>query len=91
MGGLGPPIALRLQLGGGPLPPGRYAVHFKLENRAVAVVTLAGTTASVTGGGPESLDAEVVHPGGPLNLSLSVAGAADSSLWIGDVKIASAR
>jgi len=87
MGGLGPAIALRLQLGGGPLAPGRYAVHFKLETGAVAIVTLAGTTADVGGNGPEPLDAEVMHAGGPFTLSLTARGAADASLWIGDAKI----
>jgi hypothetical protein len=84
---LGPPFPLRLQLGGGPVPSGRYRVHFKLETRAVAFVTLAGTTADVGGDGPRSLDAEVMHPGGPLTLSLTARGAADASLWIGDAKI----
>jgi hypothetical protein len=91
MGGLGPPIALRLQLGGGPLPPGRYAVHIKFEAGGAAIVTLAGATADAGGPEPQPLDAEVEHPGGPLTLSLSARGAADSSIWIGDVKIARAH
>jgi hypothetical protein len=84
------PLALRLQLGGGPLPPGRYTVHFKLEAGGAAIVKLAGTTVDVAYEG-SSLDAEVMHPGGPLTLSLTAVGAADSSLWIGDAKIAIAH
>ena len=88
MGGLGPPIDLRLQLGGDPLPSGRYNVHFKFEAGGAAILTLEGVSDGARGPEPQSFDAEVEHPGGPLKLSLSVRGAADSSIWIGDAKVA---
>ena len=39
----GRPTALRLRLGGGPLPAGRYAIHFRLEAPTAARFSLAGT------------------------------------------------
>jgi hypothetical protein len=84
---LGAPIGLRLQLGGGPLPPGRYRVRFKLEAGGATQLTLAGATAGAGGPEPAAFDVEVDHPGGPLKLSGSVAGADSASFWIGDAKI----
>jgi hypothetical protein len=84
---LGSPIGLRLELGGGPLPPGRYRVHFKFEAGGAARLTLAGVTADAGGPEPAAFDFEVNHPGGPLKVSGSVAGADSASFWIGDAKI----
>ena len=76
----GRPSALRLRLGGGPLPPGRYALHFRLETAAgPARLTLAGKTADVAPGAPASFDAEIDHPGGPLTLSAATDG---GTVWI---------
>jgi hypothetical protein len=85
----GAPTALRLRLGGEPLPAGPYEVHFRLEAEASAPaqLTLADETVDVAPGTPTTLDAEVSHPGGPLTLS----GAATGAIWIGEAKIATAR
>jgi hypothetical protein len=82
---------LRLRLGGGALPAGRYAVHFRLEATAAARFTLAGTTAALLPGVPAPFDAAIGHAGGPLLLSAATDGSTDAaagSLWIGDAKIA---
>jgi len=63
-----------------PLPPGRYALHFRLETAAgPARLTLAGKTADVAPGAPASFDAEIDHPGGPLTLSAATDG---GTVWI---------
>jgi hypothetical protein len=82
----GAPTALRLRLGGGPLPAGAYQVQFKVEAEAgaPAQLTLADETVDVTPGTPATFDAEVSHPGGPLTLS----GAATGAVWIGEARIA---
>jgi len=85
----GPPTTLRLELGGGSLPPGRYKLHFKLETGSVAVLTLAGTTVEVIATEPASFDTLVSHPGGPLTLAPSIQGAAWGRLWIGEARIES--
>jgi hypothetical protein len=80
--------SLRLRLGGGPLPPGRYAVHFRLDTASAgARFTLAGTGVEVAPGTPTTFAAEVSHPGGPLTLSATTAGPSGGSIWIGDAKI----
>jgi hypothetical protein len=86
----GPPTQLRLRLGGGPVPAGRYAVHLRLEATSLARVSLAGTTVEIAAGGPAPLDAEISHPGGPLTLSAATDGSG-GSVWIGDAKIATVR
>jgi len=80
------PTALRLRLGGGPLPAGRFAVHFKLEAPSASRFTLAGATAEVAAGVPTSFDAVVSHAGGLLTLPATAAG----PLWIGEAKIENA-
>jgi len=84
--------ALRLRLGSGPLPAGRYGLHFRLEATASpASMTLAGKTLEVPAGAPATFDAEIDHPGGPLTLSATVAGPAPGSLWISEAKLESLR
>ncbi|HMF42262.1 MAG TPA: hypothetical protein VKQ32_16420, partial [Polyangia bacterium] len=68
------PTALRLRLGGGPLPAGRFAVHFKLEAPSASRFTLAGATAEVAAGVPTSFDAVVNHAGELLTLPATAAG-----------------
>ena len=83
---------LRLRLGGGPLPAGRYGVHFRLESAAsLASLTLAGKTLEVSAGAPAAFDAEVDHPGGPLTLSATAAGPAPGSLWVSEAKLETLR
>jgi len=79
---------LRLRLAGGPLPAGRYTIHFRLEARAAAHFTLAGKAAEVAGAAPTAFDAEIAHAGGPLELSAATAGSMPGAVWIGDAKIA---
>ena len=84
----GKPNALRLRLGGGPLPPGKYAIRFRLEAASgTARVTLAGQTAEVVAGAPATFDATVDHPGGPLALAAATDG---STIWIGEAKVGEA-
>jgi len=79
------PTELRLRLGGGPLPAGRYALHFRLEAPSgPARITLAGKSADVAAGVPASFDAEIDHPGGPLNLSAATDGRA---VWFGEAEL----
>ena len=77
---------LRLRLGGGPLPAGRYGLHFRLEAASGAArFTLADAAANVSAGAPATLDADVTHAGGPLTLSATTSGSAGGSVWIGEV------
>lgn len=82
-GGPAQSTALRLRLGGGSVPAGRYHVHFRLDAQTVARFALAGTSVDVSPGAPAIFDAELSHPGGPLTLSSTVTGA----LWIGEARI----
>jgi hypothetical protein len=52
------PIALRLRLGGGPLPPGRYAIEFPLEAGAGEAIhaELAGGRATLAARGAFDAD-----------------------------------
>jgi hypothetical protein len=86
----GRPTQLRLRLGGGPLPPGRYAVQLRLDASSPLRFTLAGTTAEVGAGAPAPFAAEIAHAGGPLTLSAATDGGA-GSVWIGDARIATVR
>ena len=86
--GGGRPAPLRLRLGGGPLPVGRYAIHFRLEAPGAARFALAGKAAEVAAGAPAAFAAEIDHPGGPLELSAATAGSTPGSVWIGAAKIA---
>ena len=72
------PSALRLRLGGGPLPAGRYGMHFRLEAASGrgAVRRSRARPPSRPPGAPATFDAEVTHPGGPLTLSATTAGSA---------------
>ena len=84
----GRPSALRLRLGGGPLPAGRYGLHFRLEAASGAArFTLAGAAADVSPGAPATLDADVTHPGGPLTLSATTSGSAGGSVWVGEATV----
>jgi len=79
------PTTLRLRLGGGPLPAGRYALGFRLEAPSgTARLTLAGQTAEVAAGAPATFEAPIDHSGGPLTLPVATAG---SPIWIGDASL----
>ena len=79
---------LRLRLGGGPLPAGRYGLHFRLEAASGAArFNLADAAADVSPGAPATLDADVTHPGGPLTLSATTSGSAGGSVWIGEATV----
>jgi hypothetical protein len=85
----GRPSALRLRLGGGPLPAGRYTLHFQLQAAAgSAHFALAGKEADVATGAPVPFDAPLDHPGGPLMLSAATAG---DTLWIGEAALKNAH
>jgi hypothetical protein len=86
--GGGRPTPLRLRLGGGPLPAGRYAVHFRLEAPGAARFALAGKATEVAAAAPAAFAAEIDHPGGPLELSAATAGSTPGSVWIGAATIA---
>jgi hypothetical protein len=87
VGAGGGPTPLRLRLGGGSLPAGRYALHFRLEAASAARFTVAGRVAEVAGGAPAAFDAEIDHPGGPLTLSAATEGSAPGFVWIGEAAI----
>ncbi len=79
---------LRLRLGGGPLPAGRYGLHFRLEAASGAArFKLEDAAADVSPGAPATLDADVTHPGGPLTLSATTSGSAGGSVWIGEATV----
>jgi hypothetical protein len=81
------PTTLRLRLGGGPLPAGRYALRFRLESAAgTARLTLGGRTAEVAAGAPATFEAPIDHPGGLLTLPAATAG---SPIWIGEASLQS--
>jgi hypothetical protein len=89
--GGGRPTPLRLRLGGGPLPAGRYAVHFRLEAPGAARFALAGKAVEVAAGAPAAFEAEIDHPGGPMALSAATDGPMPGTIWIGDAKVATLR
>ena len=81
------PTALRVRLGGGPLPAGKYALRFRLESASGAAhLSLAGKTVEAVAGDPATFDAEIDHPGGPLALAAATDG---SAIWIGEATIKS--
>jgi hypothetical protein len=82
------PAALRLRLGGGPLPAGRYALSFRVDATGGGQVTVAGTaTEPLDPGDSQVLEAEVSHAGGPLTLSATSRGPAGGSIWMGEATI----
>jgi 4-amino-4-deoxy-L-arabinose transferase-like glycosyltransferase len=81
------PTALRVRLGGGPLPAGKYALRFRLESASGAArFWLGGKTGDVVAGTPAPFEAEIDHPGGPLTLAAATAG---SAIWIGEATVKS--
>jgi hypothetical protein len=77
--------ALRVRLGGGALPAGRYTLHLRLEAASGAArFSLAATSVDVAAGVPTTFDAEINHPGGPLTMSGAAEGA---GVWAGDAAI----
>jgi hypothetical protein len=81
------PTALRVRLGGGPLPAGKYMLRFRLESASGAArLSLAGKTAEAVPGNPATFDAEIDHPGGPLALAAATDG---SAIWISEATIKS--
>jgi hypothetical protein len=86
-GAAAPPTALRVRLGGGPLPAGKYALRFRMESASGAArFWLAGKTGDVVAGTPAAFEAEIDHPGGPLTLAAATAG---SAIWIGEATVKS--
>jgi 4-amino-4-deoxy-L-arabinose transferase-like glycosyltransferase len=92
------PTAADVELGGGALAPGRYAIHLRLEATGAPLsLTLRATdgaqaAATAAPGQPAPLLAIVQHAGGPLRLAATLAhaggdGTGDASLWISDGKI----
>jgi hypothetical protein len=83
------PIALRLRLGGGPLPPGRYAIEFPLEAGAGEAIhaELAGGRATLAAPARSTLTAEVAHAGGRFELTGSVSVPDGGSLWLAAPRI----
>jgi hypothetical protein len=90
--GEGQASALRVRLGGGPLPAGRYGLHFRLEAASGAArFNMAGAAADVPPGASATLDAAVTHPGGPLTLFATTSGSAGGSVWIGEATVKTLR
>jgi len=89
--GGGRPTPLRLRLGGGSVPAGRYTVRFRLEAPNAARLALAGKTVEVAAGAPAAFEAEIEHLGGPMTLSAATDGSTPGTIWIGDAKIATLR
>ena len=83
------PIALRMRLGGGPLPPGKYAIEFPLEAGAGEGIhaELAGGQATLAAPARSTLTAEIVHAGGRLALTGSVSVPDGGSLWLAAPRI----
>lgn len=83
------PVALRLRLGGGPLPPGRYSVELPMEPAAGDGyrAELAGGQASLPPGAPTTLTAEIRHAGGRLALTGAVTVPDGGSLWVAAPRI----
>jgi hypothetical protein len=87
------PVALRLRLGGGPLPPGRYAIEIAMEASAGAGirVELGGGQAAVAPGAPATLAAEIGHAGGRLALTGAVTVPEGAALWLAAPRITTLR
>jgi hypothetical protein len=82
------PAALRLRLGGGPLPAGRYKLSFVVDGTGDGQVAVAGAATDLADRGDSHvLEAEVSHAGGPLTLSATTRGRAGGSVWIGEAKL----
>ena len=63
------PTALRVRLGGGPLPAGKYALHFRLEAApAPRTCRSRERRPRPSRRKPATFDAEIDHSGGPLAL-----------------------
>jgi len=91
------PTRVRVALGGGALPAGRYQLGLALatDGATPAEFSLAGTTAVVAPGAPSRLSAPLTHAGGPLTLTAELKATADKlkapvelTVWISDVVIA---
>jgi hypothetical protein len=84
------PTRVRVTLGGGPLPAGRYELSLALaaDGAAPAEFSIAGSRAAVTPGTPARLTAPFAHAGGPLTLAAELKATAAANLWISDVVIA---
>ena len=87
------PVALRLRLGGGPLPPGKYTLEFPLEAGAGDGyrAEMAGSQAAVSPQAQATLTAEIAHPGGRLALTGSVLVPDGGSLWLAAPRIVTGR
>jgi hypothetical protein len=83
-----PGTTLRLRLGGGPLPAGRYTLSFLVDGISDGQVIVAGAETELgTPSYSQVLKAEVSHAGGPLTLSATIRGRAGGSIWIGEATI----
>jgi hypothetical protein len=87
----GGPTRADVQLGGGPLAAGTYALSLHADATGAGPITLdmktpgGGASVTATPGVRASLGATIVHPGGPLRLDAIVQG--NGSLWVTDVAL----
>jgi hypothetical protein len=91
--GAATPAIVEVELGGGDLPAGTYALRLRLEASGPSDVsfTLRGphetATAVAAGGTTTTLATTLHHDGGPLHLRAETAGVAPSTIWLGDARL----
>ena len=92
-GGGAEPVALRMRLGGGPLPAGKYTIEFPVEAGAGAGyrAELAGAQAIIAPDARATLTAEIAHDGGRLALTGAVTLPDGGSLWLAAPRIVMRR
>ncbi len=87
------PVALRMRLGGGPLPPGKYTIDFPLEAGAGDGyrAEIGGGQATLAAEARATLTAEIAHAGGRLALSGAVFVPDGGRLWLAAPRIVTRR
>jgi len=92
-GGGAAPVALRMRLGGGPLPAGKYTIEFPVEAGTGAGyrAELAGAQATLAPDARATLTADITHDGGRLALTGAVTLPDGGSLWLAAPRIVTRR
>jgi hypothetical protein len=102
-GGGASPTTAAVELGGGPLAGGTYALHLRVEpdgapvqlrilgqdgtDGTVGAVGAVGSVGAVGPPVPASVDLLLHHAGGPLRLTATLSSPAPASVWISEVTL----
>jgi hypothetical protein len=87
------PTELRIQLGGGPLPPGTYLMRVRLEHEGggAATVAIAGKETAVSGKSAIEVESRIEHPGGRLSTKGLLGGVPGAGVWASDATVTTLR